>query len=242
MPDLKKTSAHRYIQETKLDRETLFRRSRPEIQSCPVYKTMPEARTVILPRTWPKDGDSLLDILQQRRSKRKFPTGSLSLTDLACLLWAMQGITAQAGNFFFRTSPSAGALYPIETYVVADKVEGVERGIYHFNVLDFLLEEIRTDISGHEVAKAALDQGFIAKGAATFIWSAVFRRNMSKYGNRGGRYIFMDAAHICQNLLLGAEHLGLAACPVGAFYDDELNGLLHLDSQEESVLYLGVVG
>jgi len=242
MPDLKKTSAHQYIQETKLDRETLFRKSRPEIESCGVYKTIPGARTIILPRSWPKDGDSLLDILQRRRSKRKFSTGTLSLTDLACLLWAMQGITAQAGNFFFRTSPSAGALYPIETYVVADKVEGVESGIYHFNVLDILLEEIRTDVSGKEVAKAALDQGFIAKGAATFIWSAVFRRNMSKYGNRGGRYIFMDAAHICQNLLLAAEHLGLAACPVGAFYDDELNELLHLDGQEESALYLGVVG
>jgi SagB-type dehydrogenase family enzyme len=242
MPDLKKTSAHRYIQETKLDRETLFRKYRPEIQSCAVYKTMPEARTVILPRSWTKNGDPLLDILQRRRSKRKFSAGPLTLSDLACLLWAMQGITAQARAFFFRTSPSAGALYPTETYVVTDKVEGVESGIYHFNALEFLLEEIRTDVSGKEVARTALDQGFIAKGAATFIWSAVFRRNMSKYGNRGVRYIFMDAAHICQNLLLGAEHLGLAACPVGAFYDDELNGLLHLDGQEESVLYLAVVG
>ncbi len=242
MPDLKKTSAHRYIQETKLNRETLHLKSRPEITSCGVYKTIPEAQTVILPRSWPKDGDPLLDILQHRRSKRKFPAGPLSLSDLACLLWAMQGITAQAGTFFFRTSPSAGALYPIETYVVADKVEGVESGIYHFNALEFLLEEIRLDVSGKEVARAALDQGFIAKGAATFIWSAVFRRNMSKYGNRGGRYILMDVAHICQNLLLAAEHLGLAACPVAAFYDDELNALLHVDGQEESVLYLGVVG
>ena len=98
------------------------------------------------------------------------------------------------------------------------------------------------DVSGKEVARAALDQGFIAKGAATFIWSAVFRRNMSKYGNRGGRYMLMDVAHICQNLLLAAEHLGLAACPVAAFYDDELNALLHVDGQEESALYLAVVG
>jgi SagB-type dehydrogenase family enzyme len=98
------------------------------------------------------------------------------------------------------------------------------------------------DVSGKDVARAALNQEFIAKGTVTFIWSAVFRRNMSKYGNRGVRYILMDVAHICQNLLLGAEHLGLAACPVAAFYDDELNALLQVDGQEESVLYLAVVG
>ena len=95
---------------------------------------------------------------------------------------------------------------------------------------------------GNKVAEAALGQSFMAKAGLVFIWSAILRRNMSKYGHRGLRYIFMDAGHICQNLLLAAEALGLGACPVAAFYDDELNTLLGLDGAEESVIYMAAVG
>ncbi len=83
-------------------------------------------------------------------------------------------------------------------------------------------------------------QRFMARGAVIFIWSAVMRRNMAKYGHRGSRYILLDAGHICQNLLLAAEAIGRKACPVGAFFDDELNQLLGLDDEEETVLYLAV--
>lgn len=243
MPDLKRSSGFRYVADTKFKRETLGSRARPHIKSGATFKRFPEAKNLILPRTWPEESDSLWNLLQRRRSRRKFSDKPVSLQELARLLWAAQGITARAGTHFLRTSPSAGALYPIETYVAAERVDGVAKGIYHFNVAEFQLEQIRTSESiGEEVAHAALDQTFIAAGAATFIWSAVFRRNMSKYGNRGGRYLFMDAAHICQNLLLAAESLGLAACPVAAFYDDELNDMLDLDGDEESVLYLAVTG
>jgi len=243
MPDLKKSSGFRYVTDTKFERETRGSRPRPHIKSGATFKRFPEAETIILPRSLPKESDSLWDLLQRRRSRRRFSGKLISLQELASLLWAAQGITAQAGMHFLRTSPSAGALYPIETYVAAERVDGVAKGIYHFNVAEFQLEQIRPSESiGKEVAHAALDQAFIATAAATFIWSAVFRRNMSKYGDRGGRYIFMDAAHICQNVLLAAEGLGLAACPVAAFYDNELNNLLNLDGDEESVLYLAVAG
>ncbi|HFB83733.1 MAG TPA: SagB/ThcOx family dehydrogenase, partial [Thermodesulfatator sp.] len=81
-----------------------------------------------------------------------------------------------------------------------------------------------------------------ARAPVVFIWSAIARRTMSKYGSRGIRYIFMDVAHICQNLLLAAQALGLGACPVGAFFDDEVNQLLGLDGLEETVVYMAPVG
>ena len=92
------------------------------------------------------------------------------------------------------------------------------------------------------MAQAALDQSFIGQAAAVFIWSAMLRRNMAKYGQRGLRYICMDAGHICQNLLLAAGALGRQSCPVAAIYDDELGDLLGLDGVEESVIYLAPVG
>jgi len=89
---------------------------------------------------------------------------------------------------------------------------------------------------------ASLGQGMIRNSAAVFVWTAVLRRTMSKYGHRGLRYIFLDAGHICQNLLLAAEALGLGACPVAAFFDRELNSLLGVDGEEESAIYMAVVG
>ena len=243
MPDLKKTSAHKYFQETRFNRDTLGRQIRSSISPCETYKKYPDKKNIILPRTWENQGKSFWEVLQHRRSRRRFSGNTMSLPDLARLLWAAQGITAQAGAHFFRTSPSAGALYPIETYVAAGNIEGVKQGMYHLNVAEFLLEEISLESHiGKEVAQASLDQSFMENSSAIFIWSAIFRRNMSKYGNRGGRYICMDVGHICQNLLLAAENLGFSACPVAAFYDDEVNDLLHIDGQEESVLYLAAVG
>jgi SagB-type dehydrogenase family enzyme len=243
MPDLKKTSAHKYFQETRFKRNTLGRQTRPSIASSAIYKKYPANKNIILPRTWENQGKSLWDVMQFRRSRRRFSGTAMSLPNLARLLWAAQGITAQAGAYFFRTSPSAGALYPIETYVAAVNIEGVAKGIYHFNVEEFLLEEITLDAHiGKKVAQASLDQNFMKSSSAIFIWSGIFRRNMSKYGNRGGRYICMDAGHICQNLLLAAENLDFSACPVAAFYDDEMNDLLQIDGEEESALYLAAVG
>ncbi|MBW2485293.1 MAG: SagB/ThcOx family dehydrogenase, partial [Deltaproteobacteria bacterium] len=102
--------------------------------------------------------------------------------------------------------------------------------------------KLQEGFAGKKVAGAALGQNFMAKAGVVFIWSAILRRNFSKYGHRGLRYIMMDAGHVCQNLLLAAEGLELGACPVAAFYDDELNRLLSLDGHEESVIYLAAVG
>ena len=241
MPDLKKLSAISYLQETNLSPEKI-QQPRPAIGNCPTFKEYPEAERLNLPRISGKSDKDIWQILQDRRSHRKFTATGLALQDLSQLLWAAQGITAQAGNFFFRTAPSAGALYPIETYIGINNVEDVKPGLYHFSPGQFVLEKLYDAPPGQIIAQAALGQHFLANCAVVFIWSAVFRRNMSKYGNRGLRYILMDVGHVCQNLLLAAEALDLRACPVAAFFDDIMNELLDLDTEEESVLYLAGVG
>ncbi|MGV1097880.1 SagB/ThcOx family dehydrogenase [Thiovibrio sp. JS02] len=242
MPELRDSLGHRYFQETKLARDGMRSQLRSSIQETETFKTYPEAEKILLPRTWPGEGPSLVEILQQRRSLRKFADTPLSLSDLALLLWASQGITGRSGFYFFRTAPSAGALYPLETYLAIERVEGLAPGLYHLDVQGFQLERLRAASPGQALAAACLAQGFLARAAVNCIWTAVFRRSMAKYGHRGGRYIGMDAGHVCQNLILAAEFLGHGVCPVAAFFDDEVNALIGVDGIEESTLYLASIG
>ena len=241
MDDLKNSLGYLYLHETKFDQQTLGRKARLDIEPALPYKQYVDAEKVTLPTDWDMDR-GLRETLQYRRSCRQFGKSGLSVKDLSMLLWASQGITGRAGNYSFRTAPSAGALYPVETYLSVQNVETINAGFFHFQPAEFCLEKLSAEFFGNKVAKAALGQSFLAKAGVVFIWSAILRRNFSKYGHRGMRYILMDAGHICQNLLLAAEALGLGACPVAAFYDDELNELLGLDGTEESVIYLAAVG
>lgn len=228
-------------------RETRHRRGRPggesldwEDQAEP-FKTYPDAERVPLPEPAPPPTD-LWAAMANRRSVRAFGAEPLSLTDLANLLWASAGVSAVQAGYALRTAPSAGALYPIETYVVAHHVDGLEPGAYHYAVLERALERLRTGDLRLPVARAALDQGIARDAAAVFLWSAVWRRSTWKYGQRAYRYAPLDAGHIAENLALAAVALGLGSCQIAAFYDDEANGLLGLDGEDESVLYLSVVG
>lgn len=241
MDELKNSLGYRYLQDTKFDRQTIRRKARLDIAPAQPYKKYVGAEKVVLPTGWDMDR-GLRETLQQRRSNRRFGKSAINIKELSMLLWASQGITGRAGNFFFRNAPSAGALYPVETYLSVQNIESIDSGLFHFQPADFSLEKLGAEFVGNKVAEAALDQSFLAKAGVVFIWSAILRRNFSKYGHRGMRYILMDAGHICQNLLLAAEALGLGACPVAAFYDDDLNALLGFDGTEESVIYLAAVG
>lgn len=242
MPGLAHSSGYRYLQETKFTRADIRQHTRADINPTEPFKRYPEAKKIPLPRNWQPVEPDLVNLLQYRRSHRKYTSEPISSTDLAFLLWTAQGGTAKSDSHLLRTAPSAGALYPIETYVSVQNVIGIAPGLTHFDPANFQLDRLSGEHAGRAVSEAALGQNFLANAAAVFIWSTVFRRNMAKYGGRGMRYILMDVGHICQNLLLGAEALGLGACPVAAFFDDELNALLGLDGEEESVVYLAGVG
>jgi SagB-type dehydrogenase family enzyme len=241
MDDLKNSLGFRYLQETKFDEQTLRHKPRPIIAPAPLYKQYADAEKVKLPTGWELE-TSLQEVLQFRRSCRRYTDTPISMDNLSMLLWASQGISGRAGNFYFRTAPSAGALYPVETYLSVQNVESLAPGLYYFHPAEFCLQRLSDGFAGKKVAEAALGQNFMAKAGVVFIWSAVLRRNFSKYGHRGLRYIMMDAGHICQNLLLTAQGLALGACPVAAFYDDQLNALLGFDGEEESIIYLAAVG
>jgi SagB-type dehydrogenase family enzyme len=142
----------------------------------------------------------------------------------------------------FRTAPSAGALYPIETYLIVNKVEGLEKGLYHYNIAAHSLEELKTGEYGIEITHAALDQDMCAEAAVVFVWSAIFIRSKWKYGQRAYRLVYLDAGHIVENLALSATGIGLGSCQIGAFFDDEVNQIIGVDGVEESVLYLSTVG
>lgn len=239
----KKGIAFQYVRETKYDRESIFRREGlGTIPRPPVYKTYPEAVKIDLPKPRFKETSSLWSILNARRSRRRYTSEPIALSTLASLLWAAQGITLAASGHQFRTAPSAGALYPVETYVSVQNVEGIETGLYHFNTRDFLLEELALGHFGDYLRRAALDQAMVGRAAVVFVWTAVILRAMWKYRNRCMRYVFMDAGHITQNLQLAATALDLGCCPIGAFYDDEINGILKVDGEEETAIYLASVG
>jgi SagB-type dehydrogenase family enzyme len=166
----------------------------------------------------------------------------VSIVELSYLLWAAGGIQRVERGFEFRTAPSAGALYPVETYLIVDGVEGLAAGLYHYSVKGHALEEIRTGQFGHDLTQAALGQKMCLEAAAVFIWTAIFDRSKWKYEQRAYRYVYLDAGHIAENLALAATGIGLGTCQIGALFDDEVNRIVGVDGTEESVIYMSVVG
>jgi SagB-type dehydrogenase family enzyme len=184
------------------------------------------------------DGDNPLNpILQQRRTHRAFAPKSLSLTQVSQLLWAAQGINSHEG---YRTAPSAGARYPLELHLVAGQVEGLPAGSYRYIVARHHLQREKTGDLRHEIADAALHQGWITQAPAIFIISAINARTTIKYGHRGERYVHMEVGHASQNLLLQAVSLGLVAATVGAFDDERLSQLLGMADDERPLVILPV--
>ena len=206
-----------------------------------IYKHYPSCKTIQLPRQR-ESTLSFTEVLQRRKSIRLFSSISLSKVDLAFLLWASTGIQRTEHGYEFRTAPSAGALYPVETYVAANNVEDVGNGVYHYDIRNHLLEEIKTGNFGKVLAHAALDQEMCAKAPAVFIWTAFFRRSKWKYAQRAYRYIYLDAGHVAQNLALAAASINCGSCQVGAFFDDEVNSVVDVDGVEESTILLSAVG
>lgn len=214
----------------------------------PTYKRYPSAVTIPLSTPQTEGGAPIWDTMRRRRSVRRFADSPMQETELSQLLWAAQGITGINRSLGLRTAPSAGALYPVETYLVVhtiggtDQANSIEPGIYHYAVEEHQLEQLQTGDFQMEIAKAALDQESAAWADVVFVWTAVFERSKWKYRQRAYRYIYLDAGHIAQNVALGAVALGLGTCQIAALYDDEVNALLGVDGVEESAIYMTVVG
>jgi SagB-type dehydrogenase family enzyme len=207
-----------------------------------VYKYYLNSTKIKLPPPNQVETASIDEVLRRRRSTRSFSQKSLTVEHLSLLLWASTGIQRRENGCEFRTAPSAGALYPIETYVLANRVNGLEKALYHYSILSHLLEEIEKGDFSTSMAHAAFGQEMFQGAAGIFVWTAIFGRSKWKYRQRAYRYVYLDAGHIAQNLALSATSIGLGSCQVGAFYDDEINRIVGVDGEEESAIYLSVVG
>lgn len=177
------------------------------------------------------DGElTVEEALQRRRSVREFGGGRLGLQEPGQLLWAAQGLTDRSG---YRTAPSAGALYPLELYVVIGDVESLRPGVYRYEPGQHALRMTQDGDRRRQLRTAALDQGYIGRAAAVLVISAVYTRTASKYGERASRYVHMESGHAAQNVYLQATARDLATVLVGAFQDRQVQEALGLPSDHE---------
>jgi len=193
---------------------------------------------IILPEPRYDSDVSVEEALLKRRSVRNYTDEALTLQEIAQLLWAAQGITDPSGK---KTAPSAGALYPLEVYVVVGSVEDVARGVYKYKPQQHELIRVLEGEQRKALAKAALDQQSVAQGAIDIVITAIYDRTTRKYGNRGIRYVHMEAGHAAQNVYLQAVAMNLGMVVIGAFYDDQVKEVLNLPEDEEP-LYIMPVG
>lgn len=186
----------------------------------------------------------LREAIENRKSLRKYADQSLTLEELSYLLWCTQGVKQVVSRpATLRNVPSAGARHAFETYLLINKVEGIEPGLYRYIALSHKLLKINLEADiADRVSDSCLRQDFIKKSAVTFIWSADIYRMKWRYGERGYRYIHLDAGHVCQNLYLSAQNIDSGVCAIAAFDDDEINGILNLDGENQFVVYVATVG
>ncbi|MDY6966192.1 MAG: SagB/ThcOx family dehydrogenase [Halobacteriota archaeon] len=184
------------------------------------------------------DGDVTIErALLERRSVRDYKEEPITLTELSQLLWAAQGVTDPRG---FRTAPSAGALYPLELYVVAGDVEDLPDGIYKYMPQGHELTEVLKGDKRTVLSNAALRQSSIKDAAAVIVFSGVDERTTGKYGERGIRYVHIEVGHTAQNLYLQAVSLDLGTVVVGAFEDGEVKRIVDMSEDEDPLLLMPV--
>ena len=181
---------------------------------------------------------SLEELLRQRRSIREYADAPLTKDEVMRLLWAGQGITDERG---FRTAPSAGALYPLEIYLVAGNVDDLAPGIYKYNPEDNHLTLLKKGDIRTGLASASLGENSVVDGAIDIVIAAVYERTEVKYGGRGERYVHIEIGHAAQNICLQATALGLGLVTIGAFDDAVVARVVGL-SQDEAPLYVIPVG
>ena len=191
-----------------------------------------------LPAPWYHSEVSVEEAMKERRSNRRYQDLPLQINQVGQLCWAAQGITSSRG---FRTAPSAGALYPLEIIVVSGRIDGLDAGVYRYQpdqheLIFMYAGDVRTELS-----RAALSQQSVQLTPVNLVICAVYERTHIKYRDRAVRYVHMEAGHASQNIYLQAVSLGLKTVAIGAFQDDRVADVLHLEEAVEP-LYIMPVG
>ena len=185
--------------------------------------------------------NSLQELLNKRRSRRKYNEDSLSVNELSYLLWAAQGLSED--NIRLRTAPSGGAVHPFETYLYISRVKDMQKGLYRY-LPDkhslILLKEIEN--GKEDIIEAANGQKFVGKAAVVFLWTVIPKRGEWKYGILSHKLAALDAGHLCENLYLAVEDIKAGMCAVDAYNQKAADKFLEIDGQEEFVIYMAPVG
>lgn len=199
-----------------------------------------EVKVVQLPGPKLKGKMSLEEAIKKRRCVRRYKEKPLSLAQLSQLLWAANGVTGKKS--YYRAAPSAGALHPLDFYVVVGKgsVKGLDEGVWHYNPPRHTIDRVTEGDLRGGLQNAALRQKQVGTAQVVIVVTVEYRRTTKKYGDRGNRYAIMDAGFASENLFLQVQTLGLAACVVGAFRDAQVSKLLNLPKTHEPLLLLTI--
>ncbi len=210
-------------------------------RQLPPYKTYPESPKIILP---PPAGDSVTVgvAITRRESVRAFSDRPVTLSELSRILISATGLTHPWNTRAHRATASAGALYPIELYIVATNVDSLEAGLYHFQVKDTSLALVKPGDFSRDIHEACGGQDAVGGSPITVVIAARFERVTQKYADRGYRYVYMESGAAGQNIYLQTTALGMGTVAVGAFNDDAVNELLGIDGHEEAALLVHPVG
>lgn len=185
----------------------------------------------------------LLDAINKRRSRRSFTDAALTLEELSFLLWACQGVEKVANEIrAFRTVPSAGCRHPFETYVLMNRVEGLQPGLYRYLPIEQQLCLLNADPGIAAAIHEASEEQYVRGSAVTFVWTVIPYRTEWRYLRHSHRVILMDIGHACQNLYLAAESIGCGTCALGAYDQGKMDAALGVDGEEEFAVYLAPVG
>jgi SagB-type dehydrogenase family enzyme len=223
-----------------IPREAEGRPSYEAIEPVSEIRSEQSEITYILPAPRTDSDVSVEQALAQRRSRRNFQGEPISAEQLSQILWAAYGITEprpDAPRGGLRTTPSAGALFPLQIYVVIGNVEGIEPGVYRYVSEEHKLVQIISGDVRSELASAALGQNSVRNASAIVAYSSDFAVMLPRYGERGIMYTYIEVGHSAQNVYLQAEALGLGTVAVGAFTDSQVAEVLNLP-ENETPLYL----
>jgi len=218
------------------------------ILAPPIEKSCPDgSKRVDLPGSdeWKNIPQADLTMaIGNRKSHRVYLKKSLSLEELAYLLWCTQGLRGDVINgHAYRNVPSAGCRHALETYLAILNVDGLDSGMYRYLPLSHqLVFEFSDDMLSEKMVIASFGQSYPGRSAVTFIWAAMPYRMEWRYGLAAHKVIALDAGHVCQNLYLACEAIDAGACAIAAYDQEELDELLGLDGEEEFAIYIASVG
>ncbi len=219
----------------------------------PLQKAPPEGAVLIdliPPERFTVGGIALIEAIKRRKSHRGFLKDPLSVEELSFLLWATQGIHKvhidhrHGAKTTKRTVPSGGSRHPFETYLVINRVNGLQPGIYRYLAIEHklcFLSKIDSDLP-EKIAEMCYDQKFVGLGAVVFIWTTIPSRTEWRYSIAAHKGIAIDAGHLCQNLYLACEAIKAGTCAIAAYNQKKIDKFLGVDGKDEFVMYLAPVG